>query len=350
MKKENVLTDMKSLFAEIQKYTLFSIKLAAGSSMAIIAAQEFQLDFPSSAGIIAMFTMMSTRRATLRLALIRLISFVITVGFAWTVFLHIGNSWLAYGIFILLLCETSMAAGWKRSLSVNAVIGTHFWSTPDFHFAHVLNELMLVLIGITIAVLLDFFHADGLQKKRLQKNIRRIDLRFQDILEQIAFYLMDLEKPELVWEEMQNLEIYLEACRQKAYEYQENALLSDREYYIRYMDMRISQCKILFSLHTHLRMLRSRPVQAVLIAEYMKEVKEHVTEWNQPDLQMEQLKKMLESFRQDVLPENREEFESRAVLYHVLMDLEEFLLCKKRFLDSLEGKPQQLNEKNGNKY
>lgn len=334
MKKQKTLTNITLLFNQFPKYTLLSVKLAAGSSMAIIAAQAFRLNFASAAGIIAMFTIMSTRRATLRLALIRLISFVITVGLAWAVFLHIGSSWLAYGVFALLLCEISMAAGWKSCLSVNAVIGTHFWSTPDFHFDHVLNEFLLVLIGITVAVLLDFFHADRLQRRRLRENIQQIDLRLQNMLEQIAAYLLDLGKSEIIWEELQNLEAYLEVCRHKAYEYQENALLSDREYYIRYMDMRISQCKILFSLHSHMKMLRSRPAQAVLIAEYMMEVKVHITERNQPKFQMEQLYKILESFRQDALPKDREEFESRAILYHVLMDMEEFLLCKKRFLDN----------------
>lgn len=33
------------------------------------------------------------------------------------------------------------------------------------------------------------------------------------------------------------------------------------------------------------------------------------------------------------LPEEREEFESRAILYHVLLDLEDFLLAKQRFAD-----------------
>lgn len=35
------------------------------------------------------------------------------------------------------------------------------------------------------------------------------------------------------------------------------------------------------------------------------------------------------------LPASREEFENRAILYHILMDLEEFLKMKKKFVDSL---------------
>lgn len=36
------------------------------------------------------------------------------------------------------------------------------------------------------------------------------------------------------------------------------------------------------------------------------------------------------------LPQTREEFESGAVLYHVLMDIEEFLKYKKTFINKLD--------------
>ncbi len=36
---------------------------------------------------------------------------------------------------------------------------------------------------------------------------------------------------------------------------------------------------------------------------------------------------------QQPLPKDREEFEPRAILYHVLLELEDFLLVKKRFAD-----------------
>jgi len=42
--------------------------------------------------------------------------------------------------------------------------------------------------------------------------------------------------------------------------------------------------------------------------------------------------------KEEPLPVSRTEFESRAVLYHILMDLEDFLQEKKRFIHN-EGRP-----------
>ena len=42
------------------------------------------------------------------------------------------------------------------------------------------------------------------------------------------------------------------------------------------------------------------------------------------------------------LPKDRQEFENRAILYHILMDIEEFLLLKKRFVETLDEKQKKI--------
>ena len=59
---------------------------------------------------------------------------------------------------------------------------------------------------------------------------------------------------------------------------------------------------------------------------------------NSPDEQIARLEEIFADMKKESLPESREEFEARAVLYHILMDIEEFLLFKKRFAESLDEK------------
>ena len=46
---------------------------------------------------------------------------------------------------------------------------------------------------------------------------------------------------------------------------------------------------------------------------------------------------------EDDLPQTREEFENRAVLYHIMMDLEDFLLCKQKFIKYLDRRKRDHN-------
>lgn len=80
------------------------------------------------------------------------------------------------------------------------------------------------------------------------------------------------------------------------------------------------------------------PKQALVIADYIMYMADYVVEMNIPDQQIEKLEEISEQMKQEELPKTREEFEGRALLYHILMDLEEFLVYKKRFVNGLDEK------------
>ncbi len=61
----------------------------------------------------------------------------------------------------------------------------------------------------------------------------------------------------------------------------------------------------------------------------------YMTELNIPEEQLYRLHQLTEEIRQHELPKTREEFEGQAMLYHILMDLEELLIYKKRFVETI---------------
>ena len=80
------------------------------------------------------------------------------------------------------------------------------------------------------------------------------------------------------------------------------------------------------------------PKQALVIADYMMYMADYIVEMNIPDQQIKKLEEISEKMKTEELPKTREEFEGRALLYHILMDLEEFLVYKKRFVNELDEK------------
>ena len=59
-------------------------------------------------------------------------------------------------------------------------------------------------------------------------------------------------------------------------------------------------------------------------------------ETNDPQKQVNELEHILTEMKNQPLPETRVEFESRAMLYQVLMDMEDFLILKKRFVSTID--------------
>lgn len=327
---------------EGQKILLLSTKIALGSTLAIFVARQLELSHDVSAGTITMLTLMTTKWQTVKLSVSRVLTFVLAIFIAWVIFLHVGNAYAAYGVFMFLLVCISAMLGLTATVSVNAVIGAHLFTGQDFSMQTIGNEFKLVCIGIVIALVLNLYHDNGQRKKELVANMRAVEQQLQKIILELAAYLIQFQMSHNLWGHIRTLERQLETYIQDAHEYQDNTFHFHPEYYIDYFEMRHAQCQVLDSLHNEMRRVRSRPKQAQIIAEYLLYVADYVVEINSPEKQLNRLHEIFADMKREELPKTREEFESRAMLYHILMDMEEFLLYKKRFVCRLDKQQREI--------
>ena len=327
---------------EWKKLLIQALKIAVGSSAAIWLAQSLGLQYAVSAGSITLLTLVTTKWETLKLSLYRLITFAITVALAGMTIGVMGSGWVAYGIFVLLLIGVCHLLGWQATISVNSVIGTHFLMTKDFGHGFILNEFLLVLIGISIAVVLNLFYDYRHQKNGLVSGMCYTEGQLQKVLRELAEYLAGKEMQSSVWDDICRLEGEIGELVRDACEYQDNTFQSHPGYYIDYFEMRMKQLSILHNLHYEAKRIRMIPAQAQIIADYIRYLSDYVVEHNSPEEQIGKLEQIFIDMKDEPLPGSREEFENRAVLYHILMDLEEFLIMKRRFINGLNEKQREL--------
>jgi len=326
----NMLKNM-SLIRQ-KKILLLACKIALGSSFAIYTAELLDLEYSASAGIVALLTLITTRKGTLQLSVSRLVTFAVVALITSLTFLPIHSEWIAYGLFTFLvvwICETMQ---WRATISVNAVIGTHFLMARGFSPGFFLNEFLLVAIGIFYAFILNLFHNNRGQEEAFSKEIEKIEQAMKRVLEEIAKYLSNDPAAKNVWNDLRALRIMLTELLTDAREYEGNAYGEGSRYYIRYFEMRLDQCRMLHNLQSEMQKIKSMPSQAEIIVEYIRYMSVYVTELNEPTPQLQYLDTIFQRMKEEPLPVCREEFESRAVLYHILMDLEEFLLYKQEFV------------------
>lgn len=134
-----------------------ALKIAVGSSLAIFVAQLLGLQNATSAGIITLITIVTSRRETVQLSYRRVMTFFLSVILACAIFQAVPWAWIDYGIYIFVMAVICQLLNWDSTVSLNAVIGTHFLTSQDFSPVFILNEFSLVLIGIIFAILLNFY-------------------------------------------------------------------------------------------------------------------------------------------------------------------------------------------------
>lgn len=320
---------------EVKRLVLWALKIAFGSCLAIYIAETMHLESHIAAGSVTLLTLVTTKWETVKLSLYRLLTFIITVILCRLLFLNTNSAWLAYGCFTFLMVIICEWMGWRATLSVNVLIAMHFLTSRDFSMEFIWNEFLLVFIGITLAILLNLFHNNLDSKEEIIEGMRDTEQRLRMVLREMAAYLSNKEIQRNVWNDIIELEKDLESYISAAYVYQNNTFQSHPQYYIEYFEMRAKQTNMLHNLHYEVKKIREMPKQAAVIAEYIEYMSAYVVEVNIPNEQLERLEMMLEKLKEEELPVTRTEFESRAILYHILTELEEFLVVKKRFVEGM---------------
>lgn len=329
---------MKNLSDSVKwkKILILAAKIAIGSSLAIYIADMMELKYAPTAGIIALLTLITTKNGAVQLSIQRLLSFLVVELLTFVTFMPIKSEWIAYGLFTFLIVVICEMMGWRATVSVNAVIGTHFLQADAFTPQFFANEFMLVTVGIMVATVINLIQDNQGQKEHFARNIKRVEKRMQDILTEVAGYLANEpldENKQSAWTDMSDLRRQLVGLLGEAWEYEENTFKEDGGYYVDYFEMRLDQCRTLGHLHAAMRKIKTIPKQAMMIEKYIRYLVPYVTELNVPEAQINDLEDIFAGMKKEPMPATREEFENRALLYHILMDLDEFLLVKKKFVD-----------------
>lgn len=305
---------------ETKRVLILSLKIGVGSAIAIILAYFFKLDNPTSAGTIALLSLLTTKWGTVKLVLRRISTFFVTILFCFIFFELIPSHWIAFGL----------------------VIAVHYLSYLDFSLHFMMNEFYLILIGAIIAFLLNLVHDYSGEEEYLNSCMIYMEDKIQSLMYLIVHYIQSEERNTTIWKELEDIKEQAEKYIHIAMEYQDNTFTNLPDYYIRYFEMRALQCDILHMLHYKIRKIREMPKEAHELANYIEYLIPFIHEKNDPQPQISSLHKMLKDKQSEALPESRIEFESKAMLLHIYMDLEEFLYTKKKFIDQTTEEQKKL--------
>lgn len=318
-------------------------KIAAGAGLAIAIAEGIGLRYSASAGVITLLSIQDTRRETIYVTISRILSFLISLLLAAVSFRICGYRPLAVSLFLLLFTGLCVRLQMLEGLSVNTVLTTHFLGEQSMSAAHIRNEALLLLIGAGIGVLLNLYMPG--KEKQIKASQRQVEEQMRQILWNMAEILSG-KRPEegsisQVEAAFQRLDAELDRGERSAFQEMENHLWFAgrrdfrKPYYLRYMNMRKTQQLALIRIREPLGRIRALPVQAQQIGAVMTQIGNHFHQCNNAEGLLERLEEVKRQMKEQPLPKEREEFENRALLYQILLELEEFLMIKKDFAGSL---------------
>lgn len=333
-----------------------SLKIALAAVLAMALAQALGLENAVTAGIITILSIQGTKLETLKTAGKRALAFLCALLLAGACYGLLGYTVWAFGVYLFLFVLLCLAMRWQEAIAMDSVLVSHFLVKGCF-WPLLGNEALLFIVGTGFGILVNLHlrsrreqftrlsdRVDGLIKEILGEMARRLNGEYGSDGEETAPTAMPQGVPgqpreQEPWQ-AQEQEL-LQALRQAedcAVANYGNTPFSRDTYELDYVRMRQRQAVILQAVHENIRGLSYLPCQARQVAQLLERVRQEYHRYNNVEGLLAQMEELFGDMQTQPLPQSREEFEARAVLYYVLRQMEELLKIKRQFIRECQAR------------
>ncbi len=305
-----------------------TVKLILAAILAYFLADNLGLLYPTSASIIAILSLMDTRRSTLKLAGQRLVSTLLALTIATLVTHFLGFDFRWFGLYLALYVPLAYRQGWQIGITPSSVLVSHLFLEDSARPSLLLNELALFLIGTGLALLANLYMSSleaqiAHYHNQVEDNLRAVFLRFQDMLERhdgrnSARLIDQLDKT-------------LEEALDLVYQDHSNQLFDRTDYHIHYFEMRQRQSDLLRDMANDINRCSLNVEESQILAQLFAQTATQLHQTNPATDLLNTIEQYLAIFRERPLPQTRQEFETRAGLLQLLRDLERTIQIKADF-------------------
>ncbi|RPF55690.1 aromatic acid exporter family protein [Aquisalibacillus elongatus] len=308
-----------------------TIKTAIGAPVSIFIAQIIGLDNFISAAILTILCIKATRRSSILSAWYRFYACLVGIAVSGLVFELIGYHPLSVGLVLIIFIPITVALKITEGVITSAVIILHVYGAGQFTFDLVLNEVILLSVGIGVALILNLYMPS--LESDLENVQKEIEYNFGVILKEIAHFL---KTGDHTWNgsELTEVSHLLEQANHLASRDVENHLLRSHHPHYHYFQMRQKQFEILERMLPLISRIKANDDEYEYIGELFEELAYHVQPKNTAVKYLEQLRNIRKQFNQEELPQDRQAFEERANLYLLLNEIEQYLILKRSYKKS----------------
>lgn len=327
---------------KLKKYNLIiNLEIAIAFFVSIFLAQSINLENAITSGIITILSIQMTKKQTLQIAGKRLAGYILMLVLVIITFNILGYNLLGFGLFVLVFALLNSRFNISIGLAPNVVMAGHFYAKQTTDLAFIYNETAVYLIGLACAIIVNiiipYTRSTKEEKSGVDNHIKTLLLYLANMIDHS--YLM--EGKEYDYSTYVNrLDLYFAKVKDEAKQFEENLiekiennLFNSNVKDLEYINMRINQINLLERIYEESKNLNQKTSQAKQLADYIRNIEKDYDENNTVLTLLDHAANLMAEYRDNKLPENRKEFENRAILYAIMLDLKAFLYEKYNFIN-----------------
>ncbi len=314
----------------MHRYVHTTIKMSLGALITTLLALAVGLDNPVTAGILAVLSIQLTRTDSFILAGKRLLDSALAFGLSTALFILLGYDMWVFFVFTPIFIGISFGLKINEGIVPALVLVSHLLSPGEFSLLALYNASMLMILAIAVALILNSLYPLNTMKM-LKISNDEIDQLLKDDIRAVGEALKNLESRQISQNTHQKNKQRLEEIIEEAELADKDILFDKDRRHIAYLRMRHAQMMRIERITELMELIKAHHPYASEIGEYLTNLAQDIGHSDKATKQRQTLENMLEIYREKPLPQSREAFETRAILFQILFELESFLKSKIKF-------------------
>ena len=304
-----------------------TVKTAVGMTLGVIICKLLSLDNYASSAILVVLCIKHTKMHSVQAILSRLVSCLLILFLGSAIFSLLGQHAFVLGLIVLLFIPLTVVLNVQEGVITSCVILLHVFNAKTINGHLILNEIMLLIVGLGIAFLMN------LMMPSLDKKLNHFK---QDIENQITEIFNIFSQACSMRNDHLNIKfdsllLNIKKAKSLAFRDVKNHFVRNENSFYHYFDMREEQVELLKRMTSLLERINTDDPILEKISQLMYEIGSNVNSNDYTALRLHSLYEIRLSLDDLPLPTTHKTLNSRAHIIQILNELEEYLNIKSQF-------------------
>ncbi|MCG2122023.1 aromatic acid exporter family protein [Staphylococcus epidermidis] len=304
-----------------------TVKTAVGMTLGVIICKLLGLDNYASSAILVVLCIKHTKMHSVQAILSRLVSCLLILFLGSAIFSLLGQHAFVLGLIVLLFIPLTVVLNVQEGVITSCVILLHVFNAKAINGHLILNEIMLLIVGLGIAFLMN------LMMPSLDKKLNHFK---QDIENQITEIFNIFSQACSMHNDHLNIKfdsllLNIKKAKSLAFRDVKNHFVRNENSFYHYFDMREEQVELLKRMTSLLEKINTDDPILEKISQLMYEIGSNVNSNDYTALRLHSLYEIRLSLDDLALPTTHKTLNSRAHIIQILNELEEYLNIKSQF-------------------
>ena len=304
-----------------------TVKTAVGMTLGVIICKLLGLDNYASSAILVVLCIKHTKMHSVQAILSRLVSCLLILFLGSAIFSLLGQHAFVLGLIVLWFIPLTVVLNVQEGVITSCVILLHVFNAKAINGHLILNEIMLLIVGLGIAFLMN------LMMPSLDKKLNHFK---QDIENQITEIFNIFSQACSMHNDHLNIKfdsllLNIKKAKSLAFRDVKNHFVRNENSFYHYFDMREEQVELLKRMTSLLEKINTDDPILEKISQLMYEIGSKVNSNDYTALRLHSLYEIRLSLDDLPLPTTHKTLNSRAHIIQILNELEEYLNIKSQF-------------------